>query len=177
MPPMQPKQKPRWEQEAAEAVGGPRQQDMQPPGDSRHHSKVTVSNPTRGVELEPATTLYRRPQALLLNQSSSSEPKAGPPEGQGRRSEGPASQASGGPWHPACRHCAPGVCSVPSSPPSAARQSPHPWASRHQLHCPLGTKPQNDTHKSRQGAPPGSNLPSEASQKVTRAPRHTWHEQ
>lgn len=139
--------------------------------------KLTVSNPTRSVELEPATTLYRRPQALLLTQSSSSEPKAGPPEGQGRRSEGSAFQASRGLWHPACCQGALGVCSAPSSPQSAARQSLHPWVSRHQLHCQLGTKPQNDTHKTRQGAPPGSNLSSEASQKVTRASRHTWHEQ
>lgn len=70
VPPMQPEQKARWE-EAAEAAGGPRQQDMQPPRDSRHHSKVTVSNPSWGVELEPATTLYRRPEALLLTQNSS----------------------------------------------------------------------------------------------------------
>lgn len=46
VPLTQPKKKARWEPEAAEATGGPRQQDPRPPWDCRHHSKVSVADPS-----------------------------------------------------------------------------------------------------------------------------------
>lgn len=198
MPLTQPKKKARWEQEAAEATGGPRQQDPRPPWDCRHHSKVTVADPSPppGRRAGTCYCLGQDTKALPVTQNSSSEPEAGPPEGRaeakGKTPRLPG--ASGVQTVSSLPSLHPWSLLYPQLSTKHCTTEPCPWMNRHQHHCPLGTRPQTDIRRSQGGDPPSvrglriwtissreqpthGKLASEAKREDSRTPRWVQNEQ